>query len=46
MLVFKSFRSATITIIGIENIRMIQKRQITGANNNFSFENFVMLMAS
>ncbi|MFU7501060.1 MULTISPECIES: hypothetical protein [unclassified Candidatus Tisiphia] len=36
-----------ITITGIENIHMIQKRQITGANNNFStFENFVMLMAS
>ncbi len=45
MLGFKSFRSAAIT--GIENIRMIQKRQITGANNKFStFENFVMLMAS
>lgn len=45
MLGSKSFRSATIT--GIENIHMIQKRQITGANNNFStFENFVMLMAS
>lgn len=45
MLGFKSFRSATIT--GIENIRMIQKRQMTGANNNFAtFEHFVMLMAS
>jgi putative transposase len=47
MLGFKSFRSAAITIAGIENIRMIQKRQIIGANNNFStFENCVMLMAS
>ncbi len=28
MLGFKSFHSAKITITGIENIRMIQKRQI------------------
>ena len=46
MLGFKSFRSAKIAIAGIENIRMIQKGQIIGANNNVSvFENFVMLMA-
>ena len=44
---FKSFRSAKITIAGIENIRIIQKGQITGSNNNAStFENFKMLMAS
>ena len=44
---FKSFRSAKITIAGIENIRIIQKGQIIGANNNVStFENFKMLMAS
>ncbi len=30
MLGFKSFHSAKITITGIENIRMIQKRQIIG----------------
>lgn len=47
MLGFKSFRSAKITIAGIENIRIIQKGQIIGANNNVStFENFEMLMAS
>lgn len=47
MLGFKSFRSAKITIAGIENIRMIQKGQIIGANNQVStFENFKMLMAS
>ena len=46
MLGFKSFRSARITITGIENIRMIQKRQIIGANDKVStFENFKMLMA-
>ncbi len=33
MLGFKSFRSAKITIAGIENIRMIQKGQIVGSNN-------------
>ena len=47
MLGFKSFQSAKITIAGIENIRMIQKRQIIGSNINASaFENFTMLMAS
>ena len=44
---FKSFRSAKITITGIENIRIIQKGQIIGSNNNLStFENFKMLMAA
>jgi len=43
----KSFRSAKITIAGIENIRMIQKGQIVGSDNQVStFENFKMLMAS
>ncbi len=47
MLGFKSFRSAKITIAGIENIRIIQKGQIIGTNNNVStFENFKMLIAS
>lgn len=47
MLGFKSFNSAKITIAGIENIRMIQKGQIKGANNNLStFENFALLMAA
>ena len=47
MLGFKSFRSAKITITGIENIRIIQKGQIIGSNNNLSiFENFKMLMAA
>ncbi|BDG75644.1 hypothetical protein wNi1_01510 [Wolbachia pipientis] len=46
MLSFKNFHSAKITITGIENIRMIQKKQIIGANDNVStFENFAMLMA-
>lgn len=46
MLGFKSFRSAKITLSGIENIRMIQKCQIIGANDNLSaFENFTTLMA-
>jgi putative transposase len=44
---FKSFLSTKITIAGIENIRIIQKGQIIGANNNVStFENFKMLIAS
>jgi putative transposase len=47
MLGFKSFNSARITITGIENIRIIQKGQIVGSNDNIStFENFAMLMAS
>jgi putative transposase len=47
MLGFKSFYSAKITISGIENIRIIQKGQIVGSNDNVStFENFKMLMAS
>ena len=47
MLGFKNFQSAKITITGIENIRMIQKGQITGADTHcYSFENFKMLMAS
>lgn len=47
MLGFKSFCSARVTIIGIENIRIIQKGQILGSNDNVStFENFKMLMAS
>ncbi|BET37165.1 hypothetical protein wNi1_11220 [Wolbachia pipientis] len=46
MLGFKSFHSTKITITGIENIRMIQKRQIIGANDNVStFENFTTLIA-
>ena len=45
MLGFKSFNSARITITGIENIRMIQKMQIIGANDNYTvFENFKVLM--
>lgn len=47
MLGFKSFRSAKITISGIENIRIIQKGQIIGADAHlYAFENFKMLMAS
>ena len=47
MLGFKSFYCAKMTIAGIENIRMIQKGQIIGANDNANtFENFKMLMAS
>jgi putative transposase len=47
MLGFKSFRSAKITITGIENIRIIQKGQLIGSNNKLStFENFKMLMAA
>ncbi len=47
MLGFKSFRSAKITIAGIENVRIIQKGQIIGANNQVStFENLKMLMAA
>ena len=45
MLGFKGFRSAKITIAGIENIRMIQKGQIIGSNDNMwdsqtSFQHF------
>ena len=44
MLGFKSFHSARVTISGIENIRMIQKRQIIGSNDNAStFENFKII---
>ena len=47
MLGFKSFRSAKITITGIENVHIIQKGQLIGSNNNLStFENFKMLMAA
>lgn len=47
MLGFKSFRSAKITIAGIENIRIIQKGQIIGSNANATtFENFKMMMAA
>ncbi len=47
MLGFKNFHSAEMTITGIENVRMMQKRQIIGANDNLStFENFTMLMVS
>jgi transposase-like protein len=47
MLGFKSFRSAKITITGIENIRIIQKGQIIGSNDKVStFENFKMLIAA
>jgi len=47
MLGFKSFDSAEVTITGIENVRMIQKNQIFGSDNNVStFENFAMLMAA
>ncbi|CAM9823281.1 unnamed protein product, partial [Choristocarpus tenellus] len=36
-----------ITITGIENIRMIQKGQIIGADTHrYAFENFKTLMAS
>ena len=46
MLGFKNFHSAQATIKGIENIRMIQKGQLTGQNKNQnSFHNFVELMA-
>ena len=46
MLGFKNFHSAQATIKGIENIRIIQKGQITGQNKNQnSFHNFVELMA-
>ena len=47
MLGFKSFSSAKMTITGIENVRMIQKSQIIGSDNNVStFENFAMLIAA
>lgn len=47
MLGFKSFNSAKITLTGIEDIRMIYKGQIEGANDNLStFENFALLMAA
>ncbi|CAH2560114.1 IS6 family transposase [Cardinium endosymbiont of Oedothorax gibbosus] len=47
MLGFKNFYSASITISGIENIRMIQKGQVRGTKNHLStFENFAILMAA
>jgi len=47
MLGFKNFQSAKITIAGIENIRMIQKGQVFGADEHlYAFENFKTLMAS
>lgn len=45
MLGLKSFRSAKLTLSGIENVRMIQKGQIMGQQKNqSSFMNFVDLM--
>jgi transposase-like protein len=47
MLGFKNFQSAKITIAGIENICMIQKGQVFGADEHlYAFENFKTLMAS
>ena len=46
MLGFKNFHSAKATLMGIENIRMIQKGQIIGqTKNQNAFQNFVDLMA-
>lgn len=46
MLGFKNFYSASVTITGIENIRMTQKRQIQGCDiANSTFQNFCALMA-
>jgi transposase-like protein len=46
MLGFKNFHSASATITGIENIRMIQKRQVQGCDAaNSTFQNFCALMA-
>ena len=46
MLGFKSFRSARITLAGIESVRMIQKLQTTCSNVSASvFQNFCLLMA-
>jgi putative transposase len=46
MLGFKSFKSAQITISGIECVRMIQKGQIRGQSaSSSSFNNFAALMA-
>ena len=45
MLGLKSFRSAKITLAGIESVRMIQKGQVYGFNKKTStFDNFTMLM--
>jgi putative transposase len=45
MLGFKSFRSAKITLAGIESVRMIQKGQVHGFNESKStFYNFALLM--
>jgi transposase-like protein len=46
MMGFKNFHAAKETISGIENIRMIQKGQITGHNKQiYRFHNFANLMA-
>ena len=46
MLGFKNFYSARATLSGIENIRIIQKGQISGqTKNQNSFQNFQNLMA-
>lgn len=43
---FKNFHSAKVTIMGIENIRMIQKGQIIGQTaSHTSFHNFANLMS-
>lgn len=43
---FKNFYAAKETISGIENIRMIQKGEITGHDSLLStFQNFCTLMA-
>lgn len=47
MLGFKSFQYAKIIITGIENVRIIQKGQIVGADSYlYAFENFQILMVS
>ena len=45
MLAFQSFKTARTTLSGIENMRMIQKNQIIGADSGANaFENFKMVM--
>ena len=45
MLGFQSFKTAKTTLSGIENMRMIQKNQIIGADSGANaFENFKMVL--
>ncbi len=46
MLGFKSFTSAKITLVGIEIVHMIRKKQLITANNQNNYDKFASLIAA